>query len=191
MKQISPVGFAVVLALAIGVLGGSAYAQINSVPPPLMGQRSYHLYSVSFIRTPDSIRFFLVCTNTTSAAIRVGVEGFFAIGGPAANDPSANSVSVAAGGTVTFGSNAVWLTPDSNPGLGGLLIGSARVLATKLTGIICTAFLADVMNDPPTSMVQLTIVKKTGAEGGLRDESAAGDGNGQEHAAMGTHPWHS
>lgn len=144
---------------------GLAQAQINSPPPPLMGERSYHLYSVPFLRTPNSMRFYLVCTNTSSAAIRVGVEGFSAIGGLAANDPSAASVSVAAGGTVTFGSNAVWLTPDSDPGLGGLLRGSARVLATKPRGVICTAFLADAINDPPTSMVQLVMVKKTTQKG--------------------------
>jgi hypothetical protein len=43
--------------------------------------------------------------------------------------------------------------------------GSARILATKRSGIICTVFLADVSNIPPTSMAQLTIVKKATQKG--------------------------
>ena len=31
--------------------------------------------------------------------------------------------------------------------------------------LVCTAFLADILNAPPTSMVYLTIVKKTTQKG--------------------------
>jgi len=110
-------------------------------------------------------RPFFLCTNTTDAAIRVGVEVFGAPGGAAINDPSATSLSVVASGTVLFGSAAVGLSIDSNLAFGFVSKGSARVLATESKGIMCTAFLADVTSDPPASMVQLNIVKKLKQKG--------------------------
>jgi hypothetical protein len=54
---------------------------------------------------------------------------------------------------------------DSTVTFGGIPVGSARVLATDSKGIICTAFVADVGNDPPTSMVQLNVFRKTKQKG--------------------------
>ena len=144
--------------------GARGHAQINGPTPTLMGEPSYHIYSVPFAITGGNRPFFL-CTNTTDAAIRVGVEGFAAVGGAAINDPSATSLSVPASGTRLFGSPAVGLSVDSSVGIGIVSKGSARILATKSKGIICTAFLADVGNDPPTSMLQLNIVAKTKQKG--------------------------
>ena len=152
------------LLFIAALLATPAHAQINSPPPLLMGQASFHLYSVPFVDTGANRPFFL-CTNTTNAAIRVGVEGFFAFGGPAINDASAISLSVSPGGTVLFGSGAVGLSIDSNLGFGFVSKGSARILATESKGIVCTAFVADVSNDPPTSMMQLNIVAKTKQKG--------------------------
>jgi hypothetical protein len=160
MPPSTPALLALVIALAVAA---PTFAQINSSPPPLMGERSHHLYSVPFAITGANRPYFL-CTNTTDQAIRVGVEGFAAPGGFAINDASATSLSVPPSGTVLFGSAAVGLSVDSNPGIFASK-GSARVLATASKGIICTAFLADTGNDPPTSMVQLNIVKKTKQNG--------------------------
>ena len=54
---------------------------------------------------------------------------------------------------------AVGISIDSNLGSGGSR-GSARILATSKK-LACTVFVADTGNAPPTSMVQLTIIKKT------------------------------
>ena len=87
------------------------------------------------------------------------------MGGAAANDPSASSLEILPGGSRLFGTSAtVWVGVDSNVG-GALGTGSARILATESKGIICTAFLADPANAPPTSMAPLTIVKKTKQKG--------------------------
>ena len=109
---------------------------------------------------------FFACTNTTDDTIRVGVEIFGFAGGGAANDPSATSLDVPAGGTVLFGtSSALGLSVSGTLGAGAISKGSARVLATKGSGIICSAFLADPGNAPPTSMTYLTVVKKTKQKG--------------------------
>lgn len=147
------------------VLAPAAPAQINSPPPALMGQPSYHLYSVPGVIESLGVDTFFSCTNTTNASIRVGVEVFYAIGGFGANDPGTSSLEIPAGGTRLFGTSAtVWVTVDSNVGA-ALGKGSARILATESKGIICTAFLADPANAPPTSMAPLTIVKKTKQKG--------------------------
>jgi hypothetical protein len=151
--------------LAIAIWAGNAPAQINSPPPALMGQPSYHLYSVPGVIASAGLRTFFACTNTTSANIRVGVELFFGVGGPAANDPSATSLDLPPGTTHIFGtSSAVGISVDSVLGFldSG---GSARIVATESKGIICTAFLADDANAPPASMADLKVVKKTKQRG--------------------------
>ncbi len=158
MKQIASVALA--LALAMGLLH-SAQAQINGPTPTLMGQPSFHLYSVPGIVGGAGLATFFGCTNTTSANIRVGVEIFGTAGGAPGNDPSATSLDIAPGGTRTFGtSGAVAISIDSNLGLSPFR-GSARILATQRSGITCSAFLADVGSAPPTSMADLKVVKKT------------------------------
>jgi hypothetical protein len=62
---------------------------------------------------------------------------------------------------VIFGTAAAaGISIDSSLGGGGFSKGSARILATSKK-LACTAFLADNGNAPPTSMVQLIIIKKT------------------------------
>ena len=94
----------------------------------------------------------------------MGVELFGGGGGAACNDPVASSISLGPGATVLFSQTAtVWIGVDSQladcPGN-----GSARILATSLK-LACTAYIADRDNDPPTSMVYLTIIKKTSQKG--------------------------
>jgi hypothetical protein len=156
---------ALVSMFAMVLLAGSAHAQLfYDPPPPLMGQPSFHLYSVPGVTSLGGLATFFACTNTTGGNIRVGVETFGAVGGGALSDPSASSLDLGPGVTGTFATDgAVWVA-------GSLLgsvpdVGSARILATKRSGVICSAFLADRGNFPPTSMVKLTVVKKKTQKG--------------------------
>jgi len=151
------------LALAVAT---AAQAQINSPPPALQGQASFHLWSVPGVMDTGVLGTFFPCTNTTGAPIRVGIEVFGPGGGAAFNDPSATSLNVAAGATVLFGTGAaVGLGVSGTLGGGFMSKGSARVLATARSGIICSAFLADPFNAPPASMTALMVVKKTRQKG--------------------------
>jgi hypothetical protein len=68
---------------------------------------------------------------------------------------------VGPGATVTFATGfAVGISVSSSISCPGLSHGSARILATSKK-LICTAFIADNGNAPPTSMTYLTIVAKT------------------------------
>jgi hypothetical protein len=129
-----------------------------------MGQPSFHLYSVPGV-IDGVVQTLFACTNTTSANIRVGVELFGAAGGAAANDPSASSLDILPGATMIFGTGpTVWIGIDSNVG-GAIGRGSARILATARSGIICSAFLADPTTAPPTSMASLSVVKQNTQQG--------------------------
>ena len=153
----------ITLALAVAT---AVQAQIDSPPPALQGQASFHLWSVPGVMGIGVLETFFPCTNTTGAPIRVGIEVFGPAGGAAANDPSATSLNVAAGATVLFGGGAAaGLSVDGTLGFGIISKGSARILATAKKGIICSAFLADPGNAPPTSMTTLTVVKTTKQKG--------------------------
>lgn len=140
------------IALFIAVMvTGSARAQFfYSAPPLMMGETSFHIYSVPGVIDNGGFGSYFSCTNTTDSPIRVGVEVFGPPGG-VANDPSATSLTVAAGGFVIFGTStsASGIIIDSGPGAGGISKGAARILATAKKGIICGAFAADRLNAPP------------------------------------------
>jgi len=164
MKQIT--SLVLISALALALLAGRVHAQINSPPPTLGGQKSYHLYSVpGVIAGVGGLGTFFACTNVTSGTIRVGVELFGPGGGAAFDDPDATSLEINPGGTLIFGTGgAAGIAIDSNLG-GAASKASARILATKSSGIICSAFIADASNEPTTSMVKLTVVKNKTQKG--------------------------
>src|SRR3989442_365637 len=93
----------IVLAIVLACVATAVQAQIDSPPPTLQGQPSFHLWSVPGVIRTGGLGTFFPCTNTTGAPIRVGIEIFGPAGGAASNDPSATSLNVAAGATVLFG----------------------------------------------------------------------------------------
>src|SRR5207244_3159820 len=120
---------AIVAVLAVAT---AVQAQINSPPPALQGQASFHLWSVPGVIVGGGLRTFFACTNTTDNTIRVGVEVFGSAGGAAANDPSAESLNVAPGGTVLFGTSAaVGFSVDGVLGAGAISKGSARASSPR------------------------------------------------------------
>ena|SRR5437867_1500067 len=162
----SRIAHTLVTVLLAVIVATAAQAQIDSPPPPLQGQASFHLYSVPGVIQAGGLGTFFACTNTTGAAIRVGVEVFGPGGGAAANDASATSLDVGPSATVLFGAGgAVGLSISGSLGAGGLSKGSARILATAKKGIICGAFVADDGNAPPTSMTTLMVIAKTKQRG--------------------------
>ena len=77
---------------------------------------------------------------------------------------------MASGGTVLFGTgSALGLSVDTDLGLFLVRKGSARILVTTSSKssqqILCTAFLAVVGTNPPSSMVSLNVIRKTTQEG--------------------------
>src|SRR5438067_3698263 len=117
-----------VAVVTVLVAATAVQAQIDSPPPTLQGQPSFHLWSVPGVIDAGGLGTFFPCTNTTGAPIRVGIEVFGPAGGAAFNDPSATSLNVAAGATVLFGTGgAVGLSVSGTLGGGGMSKGSARV----------------------------------------------------------------
>jgi hypothetical protein len=106
------------------------------------------------------------CTNTLSSSALIGVEVFGASGAVPLNDASASSVVIAPGATVVLTTSGLAaFSPDSTLGLGGLVSkGSARVLTTTSfkasQQILCNAFLAERLNNPPTVMLSLPVIRK-------------------------------
>ena len=152
------------VAVAVCVLWSApATAGIADSPLPVLsaGATTMHLYSVPGVISGFGLGTYFACTSTDTTAMQAGVELFGPAGGAPGNDAAATSLSVGPGATVIFGtSGAVGISIDSSLSGGGFSKGSARILATSKK-LACTAFIADAGNAPPTSMVYLTIIKKT------------------------------
>jgi hypothetical protein len=137
-----------------------AFAGIADSPLPelLPGAKTVHLYSVPGVISGGGLATYFSCTSTDTATMQVGVELFGGAGGGPVNDPVATSLSVGPGATVTFGTGAaVGISIGSS--LGTSFGRSARILATSKK-LMCTAFVADAFNAPPTTSWQLTIIAK-------------------------------
>ena len=158
MSRIRSALSAVVLSL---VVAASAVAGIADSPLPVLsvGVDTLHLYSVPGVESTGILGTFFSCTSTDTAMMQVGVELFGSAGGAPDNDAAATSLSVAPGATVIFGTTGAAGISISSDLSGFMSKGSARILATSKK-LVCTVFLADPGNAPPTSMAQLTIIKK-------------------------------
>src|SRR5262245_52341514 len=130
--------FAPVLLVVAVLASQTARAGLADPPPTFAGQQSFHLWSVpgDIINALSTI---FLCTNATANPIRVGVEVFPPAGGGSLNDASSTSVLVQGGATVGWQTQSVaTLFYLNNLGLVVIHNGSARVLATSSTGIICS-----------------------------------------------------
>ena len=118
-----------------------------------------------------SLGTFIACTNTLGSTVTMGVEVFGEAGGAALNNASATSLDVAPGETVlsatqtsaAFVPDVVLVTvPVINK-------GSARVLVTASSKasqqILCTAFLANTLANPPVSMTSLNVIRRNTQQG--------------------------
>jgi hypothetical protein len=142
----------------------SSHAGILDSPLPLLGgTKSAHIYSVSGVVNAAGLGTFFSCTNPSSDTVMVSVELFVDAGGAPCNDASTVAVSLAPGATKLFSTqNNVESSFFSTQPLTAvpmfLSIGSARVVATG-KALVCTAFVADVYNSPPSSMMPLNVAR--------------------------------
>jgi hypothetical protein len=151
--------FGLVVVLLGSTLATPARAGV--VDSPLPAPFTQHVFTVPGIIQNGASSTFFSCTNLDAVDVTIGVETFASLGGGPSNDAAATSLSVTPGATVMFGmSSAAGYSISSNLAAGGMSKGSARILATSKK-IACTAWVADVTNDPPTSSFQLTIIAKT------------------------------
>jgi hypothetical protein len=162
MKQYRALSVAV--GLFVASAAASAQAQIDSDPPLLAGQKSYHLYSVAGLIN-NGMATVILCSNTSSENVLVGVEVFGAAGGASINDASLSAVTVPPSGSVMYAAQELAaFSGEINLAVGVIHMGAARVLATSRGGLACTAFLVTHTN-PVTATTALTIIKKTKQKG--------------------------
>ena len=136
----------------------------------LQGEPSVHAWTVPGVINSNGLGTFFACTNALSSSATIGVEVFGAAGGAALNDASATSLTLMPGATALFGTSlAAGLPVSSDLQTGFVFNGSARVLTTTSVkasqGILCSAFVADAVNAPPTSMTSLTVVRRATQQG--------------------------
>jgi hypothetical protein len=161
-----PMKRAILALFGIVAMAGAAKAGIADSPLPNIGgaTATLHMYSVPGVINGGGLGTYFLCTSTSTAAIRVGVELFAPGGGSPLNDASTTAVTVPAGGTVTFGTTPGGINVDQNLSAGLIRNGSARILSSSKL-LICSAVLADTVNASPGSLANLTIVYKLKQKG--------------------------
>src|SRR5262249_19017606 len=108
----------------------------------------------------NSLGTFFACTSTSTSSERVGVELFDSTGS-LLNDAATTAVTLSSGAAVIFataGATGISVNQSFTPPT--MQRGSARVISTSQS-LVCTAFVADALNDPPVTSWQLTIIAKT------------------------------
>lgn len=152
---------ALVAFLTLAVAPANAGVVDSPLPVLSAGTKTLHVFSVpGIVIGVFGIESFFNCTSLDKVPIRVGVELFDSFG-TVVNNAAATSVSLAPGATVIFATSpAAGFFSVVDLGVLAFSKGSARILATS-TKFACTAFMADSVNQPPTSMVGLTIIAKT------------------------------
>jgi hypothetical protein len=150
-----------VLAIASPAL---VRASIFDPPPALKGQKSVRLFTVPGVMTAGGLGTFFSCTNLSTTPAAISVELYVEDGLSACNDASAVAVTAQPGATVSFTtqntadssflSSVALSTPPQY-----LALGSASILSTSKS-VVCTAFIADVYNSPPMSMMDLKLMAK-------------------------------
>ena len=102
---------------------------------------------------------YFACTNGDTVPVTVGLE-VFGQSGASLNNPNSSAVSFAPGASVLIGLEpAAGLDVDVNLNIGLVAKGSAHILTTSKK-IVCSAFVADENNTPPSTMVSLTVAAK-------------------------------
>jgi hypothetical protein len=150
------------LALAMMVFSSVSYAQVYGKPPAPL---KYHLFTIPGV-VNNGLATIITCTNATALTAVLGIEVFATAGGAAINNALASALSVGPGATVLFSTElTAGFQQDANLAIGLLHKGSARVLSSLRSGIICSAFLSETTQLPPKTMVNLTIVRKTVQKG--------------------------
>ena len=132
-----------------------AQAQVNGSVPS--GYRQF--YSIPGAVNNGGIATVITCTNGSPGTASVAVEVFGPAGGGSLNTFS--PVNIASGATVAFGTaSPAGMSIDVNLLPGVVTKGSARVLAAgAMTGRLwCSAYLADVISNPPSFAAPLTVV---------------------------------
>ncbi len=117
------------------------------------------LFTVPGVINSLSLGTFFACTNTDVVPLSVGIE-VFGQNGTQLVTAASNAVNLSPQSTELFSTtNALGFAVDVNLNPGVVTKGSANVWTTGKR-VVCSAFVSDNNNNPPTSMVTLTIVRK-------------------------------
>jgi hypothetical protein len=138
--------------------------------PPLNGQKTKLLYTVSGVTDTGALATVFHCTSTErdgGKTIELGIE-VFDLFGSRANDVTAGDgvTSMPPGHTRTLSTHAtVGFGNEAEINTGTVAQGSARIIASS-KNVLCSAMLVDAVNNAPTSMVMLPVFRTT-KQGGM------------------------
>lgn len=144
-------GVRIICSVAVvGLLAAPAYSGVIDSPKPLFGGRAARtIFYVPNVIHNNGMETVFTCTSLDSMTIRIGIEIFDSIGGPALNDvsdPTGNGAEdVPVGGTFTVGTDNTEVLSE-NEVISGLPAnirgGSARIVSDSKR-IACSAVVID------------------------------------------------
>jgi len=166
MKSRSIRRIRVSLAAALVALAASMAqaGPLDSTLPVLSSGKPAILGTVSGVVNGGGLATFFSCTNQSAISMQMTVGIFVDGGGDPCNDEAAAAVTIPPGGTKLIAtqnnadSSYFSTSPASTVDM-FIAIGSARILTTG-KGAVCSAFVADVSNSPPSSSYALAVAIK-------------------------------
>lgn len=159
---------AVFLALlAVLILAPAARAGITEPVPNLKGaahNTTRTRFSTTGVINSSDFGTYFTCTSTWTMPQDIAVEVYDPAGN-AQNDPIATRLTFQPGETKMFATTGVpGFDLDENLNLGAIPKGSARILSTS-TGLVCSAFTANISDAPATGLVSLPLFHLTTEKG--------------------------
>jgi len=164
-NRVRPIGVA--LALSAVVTSASTAGVIDSPIPALPGApKSLTVFYVPGVVKNNNLETAFACTSLErSGFVVIGIEVFASPGCPPLNDVTTGdgvetlglgeTATIATGATVAIHEDEVIDTL----GPASVKNGSARILSSSKK-IACSVFVLDELNDPPSSMVGLSVISK-------------------------------
>lgn len=154
--------------IALGPLLTSAGIGDGPLPTLIPEVKTVHVYTVPGVIKHLGLETEFICTSYATSTIRIGVEIFDRLGGAPLNNVTAGNgaADLAGGETVTIGTGSTaGVHEDRVITLSASVKnGSARIVSTSKK-IDCTAFIADQVNSPPTTMMSLKVLSKNKQKG--------------------------
>jgi hypothetical protein len=141
-----------------------AFAGLADTPLPTFGgQKLFHLFSVPGVVKTSKLDTVVCCSAVSKKApFTIGFEVFDTVGDRVAGP---GFLGGGEGGSGCFATGLIVSTPVNYLNSVPTMVGGSMRITSTIKEVICSVFIVDNTNNPPQSMVSLSVVSKVKQKG--------------------------